>query len=49
VFGGRTDCGSIDDVWSWRGAEFDERLPATEGEACLRWRDEPERCGDMCF
>ena len=49
LFGGRTDCGAIDDVWSWRATTFDERLAATEGEACLRWRDEPERCGDMCF
>jgi hypothetical protein len=49
VFGGKTDCGAIDDVWRWTGASFDERLGATEGEACLRWRDEPERCGDMCF
>lgn len=49
VFGGKTDCGAIDDVWRWRASTFDERLAATEGEACLRWRDEPERCADMCF
>jgi len=49
LFGGKTDCGAIDDVWRWDGERFEEALPATEGEACLRWRDQPERCMDMCF
>jgi hypothetical protein len=49
LFGGKTDCGAIDDVWRLRGDDWAPMLEATEGEACLRWRDDPETCGDMCF
>jgi hypothetical protein len=49
VFGGKTDCGSIDDVWSFDGERWQEELAATEGESCLRWRADPEQCGDLCF
>jgi hypothetical protein len=49
IFGGKTDCGAIDDVWSFDGADFRARVAAREGEACLRWREDPGECGDMCF
>lgn len=49
IFGGKTDCGAIDDVWMLQGDRWSERLEATEGEVCLRWRDDPETCSDMCF
>jgi hypothetical protein len=49
VFGGKTDCGAIDDVWTFDGDAWEERQEATEGEVCARWRDEPDTCGDMCF
>lgn len=49
LFGGKTDCGSTDDVWTLSDGQWEEQMPATEGEACLRWRDDPARCTDMCF
>lgn len=49
VFGGKTDCGAIDDVWALAGDSWTERVAATEGEACTRWRADPESCGDLCF
>ncbi len=49
LFGGKTDCGSTDDVWRLKNDAWQERQQATEGEVCLRWRDEPDRCGDVCF
>lgn len=49
VFGGKTDCGAIDDVWTLAGDDWTEALPASEGEACARWREDPETCADMCF
>ncbi|MGD8860700.1 MAG: kelch repeat-containing protein [Myxococcales bacterium] len=49
TFGGKTDCGSTDDVWRFDGDGWIQRLQATEGEVCLRWRDDPDRCGDLCF
>jgi hypothetical protein len=49
AFGGKTDCGAIDDVWSFDGDAWEERLAPTEGEACERWRDDPATCDDMCF
>ena len=49
VFGGKTDCGAIDDVWSFDGKRWQQELAATEGESCLRWREQPEECADLCF
>ena len=49
IFGGKTDCGAVDDVWAFDGEAWEERMEATEGEVCLRWRDDPETCADMCF
>ncbi|MDH5672298.1 MAG: hypothetical protein OEZ06_09125 [Myxococcales bacterium] len=49
LFGGKTDCGSIDDLWAHDGDGWQPLLEATEGEACLRWRDDGADCSDMCF
>ena len=48
IFGGKTDCGLINDVWSWSLAEssWQERSPATSGEICLR---ASAMCQTMCF
>lgn len=48
IFGGKTDCGLINDVWSWSLSEqqWTERSPATVGEICLRAFAE---CQSMCF
>jgi hypothetical protein len=49
LFAGKTDCGASDDVWRWADGDWKERLGAREGEACLRWREDPSECGDICF
>jgi len=46
VFGGKTDCGIINDVWSWDAGTWTERSPASFGEICLRAYAE---CSTMCF
>ncbi len=48
VFGGKTDCGIINDVWSWSVSDstWSERSQATFGEICLRAYAE---CSTMCF
>jgi hypothetical protein len=48
VFGGKTDCGQINDVWSWSlgDATWTERSPATVGEICLR---SFANCQSLCF
>lgn len=48
IFGGKTDCGLINDVWSWSLADgvWTERSPATTGEICLRAF---ANCQTMCF
>jgi hypothetical protein len=50
VFGGKTDCGLIDDVWRFDAAmgSWTRKTPATTGEACLR-RDHPEQCTSLCL
>lgn len=49
VFGGKTDCGIIDDVWGWSTAEqtWNNRVRATSGEICVRAF--AEGCQTMCF
>lgn len=49
LFAGKTDCGSTDDVWRFSANTWAEVLPAREGEVCHRWRDDIERCTDICF
>lgn len=48
VFGGKTDCGLINDVWSWSLADqaWTERSAATTGEICPRAF---ASCQTMCF
>lgn len=50
VYGGKTDCGNIDDVWSFDFATgvWTEESPSTIGEACLRG-DHPEQCSTLCI
>jgi hypothetical protein len=48
LFGGKTDCGAIDDVWSFDGKRWQERLAASEGEACLRAASDPAQCTALC-
>ncbi len=47
VFGGKTDCGNINDVWSYSGGSWAVRSWATEGEACLRSGD--ANCESLCY
>ena len=48
VFGGKTDCGNANDVWSLNLATdtWELRSKANEGEVCLRFSDS---CSSMCF
>lgn len=48
IYGGKTDCGVINDVWTWDMAEqaWTEGSPATNGEVCLRAFNE---CEALCF
>lgn len=48
LFGGKTDCGVIDDLWSYADGEWSELQRATEGEVCLRWREDPNDCSNLC-
>jgi len=47
LFGGKTDCGIVDDLWSYADG-WQKLQRATEGEVCLRWRDDPDRCTSLC-
>jgi hypothetical protein len=49
VFGGKTDCGIINDVWTFDLARdaWINLKPATQGEACNRGEN-PESCVAMC-
>ncbi len=49
LFGGKTDCGAINDVWQLTGVEWSEVLVADEGEACLRFRANPDNCRNLCY
>jgi len=48
IFGGKTDCGVINDVWTWDFAaeSWTENSSATSGEVCLRAFAE---CESLCF
>lgn len=48
LFAGKTDCGALDDVWYLQAGQWQNVLEATEGETCLRWRDNPDDCTDLC-
>ena len=51
VFGGKTDCGQVNDLWTWDlGDEtWTERSDATFGEICFRTFAHPEDCESLCF
>ncbi len=46
VFGGKTDCGIINDAWSWAGEAWTLRSRATFGESCVRAN---AACDALCF
>lgn len=48
AFGGKSDCGLLNDVWAWssESGAWAERSPATAGEICLRSYAE---CSTMCY
>ena len=50
VYGGKTDCGLIDDVWTLdlATAQWRTEVEATIGEACLRG-DQPGQCTTLCI
>lgn len=48
VFAGKTDCGATDDVWTLNGDGWVKRMRATEGEVCIRWREDPTDCSNLC-
>ncbi len=49
IFGGKTDCGQINDAWGWslETEEWNERSAATFGEVCLR--SSAGDCESLCF
>jgi N-acetylneuraminic acid mutarotase len=49
LFGGKTDCGAINDVWHYRDNAWTESVTADEGESCRRWRNNPDNCMNLCF
>ncbi len=50
TFGGKTDCGAVNDVWHWDLMDgWINPVLATEGEMCIRWRANPDNCANMCF
>ena len=48
VFAGKTDCGATDDVWQLSDDGWFRRTSATEGEVCIRWREDPDDCSNLC-
>lgn len=50
IFGGKTDCGQSNDLWSYdpAGATWTEHSAATFGEVCLRTTPE-EDCASLCY
>ncbi len=51
IFGGKTDCGQVNDLWSWDldDQSWTERSAATFGEICARTFADPENCESLCF
>ena len=52
VFGGKTDCGAIDDVWAYdfAGEVWVNTVDAIEGEACWRrWDGDFTLCNGLCL
>jgi hypothetical protein len=51
VFGGKTDCGQVNDLWTWSliTGSWTERSSATFGEICYRTFAYAEDCESLCF
>ncbi|MFN3198931.1 MAG: kelch repeat-containing protein [Bradymonadia bacterium] len=50
AFGGKTDCGAVNDVWLFEpGDGWTNPALASEGELCIRFRNNPDNCVNMCF
>ncbi len=49
LFGGKTDCGAANDVWTYADEGFTEAFEASSGEVCVRFRDNPDNCANLCF
>lgn len=49
LFGGKTDCGAVNDVWRYDTMSWTNMELASAGEACHRWRPNPDNCANMCF
>lgn len=49
AFGGKTDCGAVNDVWRVVDGVFVEAVEATSGEVCHRFRANPDNCVNLCF
>jgi N-acetylneuraminic acid mutarotase len=51
IFGGKTDCGQVNDMWSWdlEDQTWTERSDATFGEICARTFADPASCESLCF
>ena len=49
LFGGKGDCGYLDDTWnfSFEDHQWTEIEPAGQGEACMRMGQ--EGCTDLCY
>ena len=49
LFGGKGDCGYLDDTWnfSFEDHQWTEIEPAGQGEACMRTGQ--EGCTDLCY
>jgi hypothetical protein len=50
VYGGKTDCGNIDDVWQLDLGtnKWTREVEATIGEACVRGKY-PQQCTTLCI
>ena len=49
VFGGKTDCGASNDVWTYRDEAWQNAVAATSGEVCARFRSNIDNCANLCF
>lgn len=49
AFGGKTDCGAVNDLWRVQDGVFVEAVEATSGEVCHRFRPNPDNCVNLCF
>lgn len=47
LFGGTTDCGPIDDMWTFGTAGWTPALPATVSETCVRRAEDGQFCAPL--